>query len=109
VEEALQIPEALHIDEHIRPQRRCYSPEDVEYIVPLGALSRFLEEKFGIVSLPRQNNHPGVRIRASERQIERIQRLYREDYEIVPNYPLAVPGGTPAGNHLAGGGDSFQP
>ena len=71
VEEVLQIPDPLHIDEHIRPQKRCYTREDVEYIVPIDSLADFLAEKL----VP------------SERQLERIQKLYCEDYDLVPNYP----------------------
>ncbi len=88
VEEMLtRIPDPLHIDEHIRPQRRCFEPEDVDYIVPIEALAQFLEEKLQLTYPARHNEHTGLRIVPSAAQIERIRRLYREDYEIRPNYP----------------------
>jgi hypothetical protein len=87
VEEALLIRNPLRIDEHIRPQNRYYTEEDVEYIVPIDALTDFLAEKFGVTDLPRGNKHKGVRIAPSEAQLDRIRTLYREDYDLVPNYP----------------------
>ncbi|MDH4021062.1 MAG: sulfotransferase family 2 domain-containing protein [Xanthomonadales bacterium] len=83
----LKINNPLHIDEHLRPQAWQYSPEDVDYIVPLESMSDFLESKFGIEPAPVQNKTRLPRIAASEQQLERIREIYACDYAIKPNWP----------------------
>jgi hypothetical protein len=87
VEEALQIRNPLYIDEHMRPQARCCTREDVDYIVPIKSLTDFLRDKLDVAYMPQRNQHQGVKIVPTQTQVERIRALYREDYDIVPNYP----------------------
>ena len=63
---------------------------DVHYIVPIESLTEFLWDKFGVSYAARRNRHTGVKIVPTEAQVERIRALYREDYDIVPNYPGAA-------------------
>lgn len=90
VEETLRIPDPLLIDEHIRPQARYFTREDVNYVVDIKALPAFLEEQCGVTGLPRRNEHVGVKLVPTDRQADRIRALYQEDYVIVPNYTLPV-------------------
>lgn len=85
-EKVLQIPEPLHIDEHLRPQAWCYDPSDVDYIVPIEHLQAFLLEKFGIERRKRANRTELPKIEASPEQIEKIKSLYACDYAIEPNW-----------------------
>jgi hypothetical protein len=82
VEEVLRIDKPEYIDEHLRPQRRCYAPEDVDVIVRIEDLKEFLRAQFGIERLPSENVVTTPKFPPTPAQIERIKELYREDYGI---------------------------
>ena len=86
-EAVLKIDNPLHIDEHIRRQSDFYSPDDVDWIVPIEKLTLFLREEFSIVSLPTENKTVPPKLAATDEQIERIRKLYASDYRIKPNWP----------------------
>ena len=86
VDEVLRIDTPEHIDEHLRPQRRCYAPEDVDVIVPIEHLPEFLRRSFGIERVPSENVVTAPKFAPTSAQIERSKDLYREDYAIFPNY-----------------------
>lgn len=92
-ERVLQIPEPLHIDEHLRPQAWCYEPSDVDFIVPIEHLQAFLKEKFGIERRKRENRTEMPKIEATPEQAARIKTLYACDYAITPNWTPARPQG----------------
>lgn len=75
--------DALMQDEHIRKQSDYYSPADVDYIVPVSCLDRFLNVH-GIPSLPsRHNKSASVDTAFADGSREQITRLYAADYELL--------------------------
>jgi len=86
VQEVLSLRDPLLIDEHLRPQHLCFEPADVDFVVPIQHLTRFLEERFGVAPKRRFNAGRTPPPEATAHQRERIRDLYHRDYEIVPNY-----------------------
>lgn len=69
-------------DEHIRRQSDFYTSADVDCIVPLSKLNRFLAER-GVDMPEEKANATSVRFELKdEKQIAKIKELYRLDYEI---------------------------
>ena len=69
-------------DEHIRRQSDFYTSADVDCIVPLSKLNRFLAER-GVDMSEEKANATSVRFELKdEKQIAKIKELYRLDYEI---------------------------
>jgi hypothetical protein len=85
-EKVLRLDNPLEMDEHLRPQRNCYHPDDFHFIVPMERLDGFLLEKFGIVNPFALNKSRNEEIRPSEDHLNRIRNLYQDDYQIIPNY-----------------------
>ncbi|WP_418543246.1 sulfotransferase family 2 domain-containing protein [Parabacteroides goldsteinii] len=76
----------LYQDEHIRRQSDYYCSEDVDYIVPIHKLNRFLEEH-GVPLLKKSANETSVKFQLTDPDyIAEIKELYRSDYEIKVNY-----------------------
>jgi hypothetical protein len=86
VEQVVSLRDPLLMDEHLRPQHLCFSPGDVEFVVPIEHLTHFLEQRFGVMPKRRFNAGRTKPPEISDRQRDRIRELYRRDYEIVPNY-----------------------
>ncbi len=86
-EEILKIENPLHIDEHLRPQSASFSPDEVDHIVPIQSLERFLIDELGCVGLPHDNKVTAEKVRPNAQQTEKIQALYSADYLILPTYP----------------------
>jgi hypothetical protein len=86
-EKALCNPDPQTIDEHLRPQSRYYSQEDVQYIVPIQKLPIFLKDKFDIEQISRINTSDRYSlVTANAEQKGRIMNIYQEDYSLQPNY-----------------------
>ena len=98
VEEILRIENPLHIDEHLRPQRRYYEWDDVDEIVEMDSLNEFLLRTFQVRRIPSANAIVAPRVTVTQAQIARIRELYREDYTIPTTYPAikAAPSNTEA-------------
>lgn len=76
----------LYQDEHIRRQSDYYRPEDVDYIVPIHKLNKFLEEH-GVSVLRQSANETSMEFELTDPDyIAEIKDLYRSDYEIETNY-----------------------
>lgn len=86
VEQVLSLSDPLLMDEHLRPQHLCFAPGDVEFVVPIEHLTRFLAQRFGARPTRRFNAGRAKPPEISARQRDRIRELYHRDYEIVPNY-----------------------
>jgi Sulfotransferase family len=86
VEQVLSLQDPLLMDEHLRPQHLCFEPADVEFVVPIEHLTRFLAQRFGVAPTRRFNAGRAKPPEASPRQRARIRELYHRDYQIVPNY-----------------------
>lgn len=70
-------------DEHIRRQSDFYSPEDVDFIVPIKKLDTFLQKynvpiQYGL----KNSTHTDFKL-DNEEYINEIRELYRSDYEIL--------------------------
>ncbi|WP_455592710.1 sulfotransferase family 2 domain-containing protein [Bacteroides sp.] len=86
VEFELQKVDPLYQDEHIRRQSDYYSPEDVDYIVPVEKLDQFLEEH-GLPTLEEKSNESFLPFKLeNEEYIKQIKEWYKLDYEIKSNY-----------------------
>ena len=75
----------LYQDEHIRRQSDYYSPEDVDYIVPIKFLNRFLEEH-NIPVPQKEANKTTVDFKLANHYIDEIKDLYKNDYKIECTY-----------------------
>ena len=75
----------LYQDEHIRRQSDYYSPEDVDYIVPIKFLNRFLEEH-NIPVPQKEANKTTVDFKLANHYIDEIKDLYKNDYKIESTY-----------------------
>lgn len=85
VEFELQKTDPLYQDEHIRRQSDYYSPEDVDYVVPIEKLDRFLEEQ-GIPILDEKSNESLVPFVLEDKQsVAQIKEWYWSDYKIIKN------------------------
>lgn len=86
VEFELQKLDPLYQDEHIRRQSDYYSPEDVDYVVPIEKLDRFLEGH-GIPIMDEKSNESLVPFVVKEKQsVAKIKEWYQSDYKIIKNY-----------------------
>ena len=70
-------------DEHIRRQSDFYSPDDVDFIVPIKKLDTFLQKynvpiQYGL----KNSTHVDFKL-DNEEYINEIRELYRADYEIL--------------------------
>jgi len=73
-------------DPHIRKQSDCYRPEDVDFIVPIRKLNRFLTEH-KIPLIDDKSNATDIKFEFDAiKWEERIKELYRADYAIHVNY-----------------------
>ena len=85
VEFELQKTDPLYQDEHIRRQSDCYSPEDVDYVVPIEKLDRFLEEH-GIPIMAEKSNESLVPFVVKDKRfVAKIKEWYQSDYKIIKN------------------------
>lgn len=85
VEFELQKTDPLYQDEHIRRQSDYYSPEDVDYVVPIEKLDRFLEEH-GIPIMAEKSNESLVPFVLEDKQsVAKIKEWYWSDYKIIKN------------------------
>lgn len=84
VEEVLDLENPLLIDEHIRPQYLQYRRSEVDHVVDIGNLDKYLESVYGITDVPRENRSIGPEINPTPSQVKRIRELYVCDYELVP-------------------------
>lgn len=76
----------LYQDEHIRKQSSYYSPEDVDYIVPIEKLDQFLNEH-GIPILDEKSNESSLPFVLEDEQLAaKIKEWYQPDYKIIKNY-----------------------
>lgn len=86
VEFELQKTDPLYQDEHIRKQSDYYSPEDVDYVVPVEKLDQFLKEH-GLPILDGKSNESFIPFKLeNEEYIEKIKEWYKRDYQIALNY-----------------------
>ena len=83
-EEVLKIDDPLQIDEHLRPQHQYYAASEVNHIVHIQNLDRYLFGEYGITGVPRLNRATGPNITPTRPQIDKIKQLYAQDYRIVP-------------------------
>ena len=70
-------------DEHIRRQSDFYSPDDVDFIVPIKKLDTFLQKynvpiQYGL----KNSTHVDFKL-DNEEYINEIRELYKADYEIL--------------------------
>lgn len=72
-------------DEHIRKQVDYYKESDVDYIVPINKLNRFLE-KNGISLIEEKTNYTSVKFELPSKWEHKIKELYKEDYAIKTNF-----------------------
>ncbi|QUR44519.1 sulfotransferase family protein [Bacteroides xylanisolvens] len=75
--------DALFQDEHIRRQSDFYSPDDVDFIVPIKKLDAFLQNyhvptQYGV----KNSTHTDFKL-DNEEYINEIRDLYKTDYEIL--------------------------
>jgi hypothetical protein len=75
------------IDHHLRPQAYWLNATQLDWIVPLEELRKFMRKHFS-VSLPQRNTSKSALERISPLQRSRIMRLYAEDYEINPQWKI---------------------
>ena len=73
-------------DEHIRRQSDCYTPADVDYIIPIHKLNQFLTAH-NVPIVQEKANETSIDFRLTdERYMDEIKKLYADDYKITPNY-----------------------
>ena len=73
-------------NEHLRRQSDFYQPDDVDFIVPLNKLNRFLTEH-EIPLIEDKANTTSVKFELnSSKWEEKIKELYQADYNIKVNY-----------------------
>jgi hypothetical protein len=95
VEHELQKPTA-EVDEHVRRQIDFYHYTDVDWIVPLARLSEFFQHALKVPSQAVTDPEKGVSLPdLSPEQINRIRRLYAEDF-LIANEANVYAGGAPA-------------
>jgi hypothetical protein len=80
----------IYQDKHIRRQVDCYHPSEVDYIVSLEKLNQFLREQNIPIGPPigsRKINETNINFASpSQKLLDKVKDLYREDYKIKPNY-----------------------